>query len=148
MNNIKQLLLIECKKILQSTLENVQSEMNEAQLQANEYGAPKDRYDAFRTQMMRKRDMFAQQTQKTIDDIAVLDRISSDSKIDKVSFGAVVKTSGQNIFVSVGLGKIILDDVVYYAISPAVPIFKVMQGLKKGDKYSFQGKDFEILDIA
>ena len=147
MDKIKKILLTECRHILEKTLENVESAMVDAQKQANEYGAPKDRYDPFRPQMMRKRDLYAQQTQRTIDDIVILERIAPESVNTNVSFGAVVKTTSQNLFISVGLGKIEVGEEVYYAISPAVPIFKTIQGLKKGDSYLFQGKTYKILDV-
>lgn len=147
MDKIKKKLISECRYILHKTLENVESAMMEAQRQANEYGAPKDRYDPFRPQMMRKRDMYAQQTHKTLQDISLLEKISPDTKLNEVSLGALVRTSTQNLFVAIGLGKIEINETTYYAISPAVPIFKIIQGLKKGDKYVFQGKTCEILDV-
>ena len=95
--------------------------MEDAQQSANDYGQPKDRYDSYRTQLLRKRDMFGQQLQKILDQRKVLERIDPERLIDVVGFGALVITNKQKIFVSVGLGKFEFLKEEYFVISPAVP---------------------------
>lgn len=147
MSNIKAKILTECKTILMLSLENIKTAMHDAQTTANDYGMPRDRYDSFRTQMLSKRDMFAQQVQRTLEEISLIEKIDPNSICSNVSYGAVVKTSNQNMIIATGLGKIIVDGETFYSISTAVPIYKTIQGLKKGDRFSFQGKEFEILDV-
>ncbi|MEI7596612.1 MAG: hypothetical protein WCK02_12750 [Bacteroidota bacterium] len=147
MSNLKAKILLECKNILTLSLENIRTAMHDAQTTANDYGMPKDRYDSFRTQMLSKRDMFAQQVQRTLDEITLIEKIDPDLICKTVVFGAVVKTTNQNMIIATGLGKIIVDGETFYSISTAVPIYKTIQGLKKGDSYSFQGKNYKIIDV-
>ena len=67
-----------CKEHQFITIANLKREMDEHQQMANDYGPPKDRYDAFRSQMLRRRDIFAEQMQKANEELIVLDKIKSD----------------------------------------------------------------------
>jgi hypothetical protein len=144
---IKTQVLITAKKVAEESAANLKATMKEAQTAANEYGPPKDRYDSFRTQLLRKRDMYAQQLAVATEQINLLGRINPGNISKKVEFGAVVITDTQKIFVSTGLGRLLVDGETYFAISPAVPVYKAMEGKKAGDSYSFNNKTIKILDV-
>lgn len=144
---IKQKLIHTCEKLQKEKIDALQSAMDEAQQAANEYGGPKDRYDSFRMQQLNKKDMFANQLQKANSEFIALEKIKEIISIKKVEYGAVVHTDTQKLFISIGLGKVELDNDVYYAISPNVPIFEAMKGLKKNDTFTFRGKKSKIIDI-
>jgi transcription elongation GreA/GreB family factor len=148
MMELKKELLAKCREQLEAMAMDFQMEVNEAQQAANEYGAPKDRYDAYRTQLLRKRDMFAQQLAKLNTQLDVLERIDPSKECSVVEFGAIVITNNQNLFISTGLGKIECREGQYYAISAAVPIFKAMEGKREGDEFTFNGKTSKILKIS
>ena len=137
----------ECRSVLLESVENLKTMVDENQQTANEYGAPKDRYDSFRTQLLRKRDMFAKQLQTAYDQLDSLNRINLEKTIEKVEFGALVITNKQRLFISVGLGKINIEGEDYYAISPGVPIFEALRGMQAGDSCQFNGMEIEILSI-
>lgn len=145
--NLKKHLLAECKKMQQKVLDNLKKTMNEAQQSANEYGPPKDRYDSYRMQLLRRKDMYGQMLAKALDEYYALEKIDPEQKKDKVEFGAVVITSDQKLFVSIGLGKIILDRHSYYAVSVNVPLCKALAGKMKNDIVNFNDKKITILDI-
>lgn len=144
---LKEKILQTCIKVQEATIENLKSEVDENQNSANEYGPPKDRYDSFRTQLLAKRDMFAHQLAKANEQLDILKRIPADKDFKNIEFGAVVVTEKQKMFVSVGIGKINVEGESYYAISPAVPVFKAMEGKKAGDEYQFNGIKTKILDV-
>ncbi len=126
---------------------NLKKVMAEAQNAANDYGPPRDRYDSFRMQLLRKKDMFGQQLAKVIEQTDVLEKISSEKRLETVEFGALVITDKQRIFVSIGIGKIELDGECYYAISPNVPIYKAMEGLREADEFEFRNETIKIRSI-
>jgi hypothetical protein len=126
---------------------NLKAVMEDAQKTANDYGAPRDRYDSFRMQLLRKKDMFAQQLAKVIEQADVLEKISNEIKLNKVEFGALVITDKQNIFVSIGIGKIEVDGEDFFAISPNVPIYKSMAGMCEADEFEFRKEKIKILSI-
>jgi hypothetical protein len=144
---LKKQLLGECQNIQKKAIDSSKTAMDEAQVALNEYGPNKDRYDSFRDQLIGKRDMFAAQYQKALTECSVLKKIDPNNINKRVEFGAVVMTQKSNFFISISSGKIELDGITYYAISPAVPLFKVMEGLKKGDTFEFNGQKQTITDL-
>ncbi len=136
-----------CKQHQFITIANLKREMDEHQQMANDYGPPKDRYDAFRSQMLRRRDIFAEQMQKANEELIVLDKINPKEIITKVELGAIVRTDKQTLFIATSLGKITVDNEDFFCISPAVPIYKAMQGLKIGDTAVFNNNKMLIKDI-
>jgi len=144
---LKQNLLDECRSIQEKAIESSKAAMDEAQLALNEYGPNKDRYDSFRDQLIGKRDMFAAQYQKALTECSVLKKIDPGNINDCVEFGAVIMTEKSNFFVSISTGKIELDGKIFYAISPAVPLFKVMEGKKQGEVFEFNGQKQTITEV-
>jgi len=135
-------------ELKKETEDNLLQAINEAEQSANEYGQPKDRYDSYRAQLSTKREMLTQQLLKVQEEIALLDRIDLSRECDSAGFGAVVITSMQKVFISIGIGKVKLDDgSEFYAISAAVPFSKAIRDKKKGEFFDFNGKKLEILEI-
>lgn len=147
MENLKPKLIEKCLQILNERAENAKKAMEELQQSANEYGLPKDRYDSFRAQVLRKRDLFAEQYQKTIDELELIKKIDPEKISKKVEFGSIVITDKQKLFVSVSLGKIELEKDVFYAISAQVPIYKALQNKTAGEKFEFNENKFEIVKL-
>jgi len=145
--DLKKRLVELCISRQQRTAAELQHEVDETLRLSNEYGAPKDRYDPYRTKLMNQNNLFAQQLEQANTLLITLQKIPLDKEIDTVEFGAVVITNKQKIFVSVGLGKIMLNEETYYAVSPIVPIFEAMRGKKAGDTFVFNGQTFEIKDV-
>ena len=145
--DLKKKLLSKCYEVQNEIVENVTFAMNEAQKSANEYGQPKDRYDSYRTQLLGKRDLFAKQLEKALRQLELLTKIDPGRVNEVVSFGTVVVTDDQILFVSVGLGKMEIDNKIFYAISPLVPFYDAMRGKKKGDEFVFRDRTIRILDV-
>ncbi len=143
----KSKILEACIKLQNKLVENAKLEMQELQHQANEYGQPRDRYDSFRAQLLRKRDLFAEQLQNALDSIDILQRIDQDIISEEAEFGSVVITDKLNIFVSIGIGKFEVDGRQFFAVSTKVPVFRAIEGLKKGDSYLLNGNRFKIIDL-
>lgn len=147
-NELKEQLLARCIEIKEESETNILAAMNDAQQSANEYGAPKDRYDSFRAQLMRKRDMLAQQLSAIEEEIRFLRQIKIGNKSTKVEAGALVQLNNQTLYIIVGIGKIVLNDKIYYAVSPVVPLVTAMRDLKAGDSFSFRGTSMQIIEIC
>lgn len=146
--NIKEQLHARCISLKEETEANIMAAMEELQQSANDYGAPRDRYDSFRAQMMRKRDMLAQQLAVVKEDIRNLRQLKPGVVSDKVEFGALVKLDKETLYIVSGIGKMELDGVAYFVVSPVVPLVLAMQNLKAGDTFVFRGTRMEIREIC
>jgi transcription elongation GreA/GreB family factor len=76
-----------------------------------------------------------------------LNRINAEEIHDVVHLGSVVKTNHQQFFVSVSIERFKCDGQDYYGISTKAPIYKSMEGKKKGDHFEMNGRQFEIVDL-
>lgn len=145
---IKMRLIAACRQKLTDSGINLQQAMDDLQQQSNDYGAPKDRYDPFRTQLMRRRDMLAQQLAKELQELKILDKIDTSRSYREVGFGSIVATNEFSYFIAVGLGKVETPDGTFYAISTGVPLYEALQGKKEGDTVNFRGKNIALKQIG
>lgn len=145
--NLKEKLLDRCIKIKQESETNILAAMEDAQESANEYGPPKDRYDSFRAQLMRKRDMLAQQLSVVQDELRHLRQINPTVISTRVEAGAIVVLNTQTLFILAGIGKVEIDDTSVYVVSPVVPLVVAMKDLKPGDSFRFRTTMMKIIEI-
>lgn len=143
----KSALINKCIEILEKNSTISREAMDEAQQSANEYGMPKDRYDSFRAQILRKKDLFAEQFQKCQDDILVYRKIDLNVNYEKVVFGAIVITTHHKLFIATGLGKVNFENEDYFVISPRTPLFQTIKNLSKGDLFEFNQGKSKILEL-
>ena len=122
-------------------------EMDSAQQQSNDYGANVDRYDSYRTKMMRSRDMYAKQYSNAQTGVRYLQDLLKLPPFDSVEHGAVVITDRQNFLLSIGAGKFMVGNQVFFAISAQTPIYMALKGKKVGDCLVFNGQSQTIKEI-
>lgn len=129
-------------------------EMDSAQQQSNDYGANVDRYDSYRTKMMRTRDMYAKQLSAANASLRFLDEAVRMKPFDIAEHGAIVITDKQRFFMSIGAGKFVVNDSesptgmqYYFAISAQTPIYLAMKGKSVGDSFIINGITQTITEI-
>ena len=144
-----------CLALQQHVAATAKQEMDSAQQQSNDYGANVDRYDSYRTKMMRQRDMYAKQLSNANAGIRVLQELLRHSPFDVVEHGAIVVTDKQRFFLSAGIGKFLVPyqspievpQEVFFAISAQTPIYMALKGKKVGDSITFNGMTQTIKEI-
>ena len=82
MKELKRKLTEKCIEHQQEVINKLQSEIEDAQQQANEYGQPKDRYDAYRTNLMRQIELYAKQLDKAKMVFDTLQKIPLEKEIN------------------------------------------------------------------
>ena len=122
-------------------------EMDSAQQQSNDYGANVDRYDSYRTKMMRSRDMYAKQYSNALAGIRCLQDLLKLPPFDTVEHGACVVTDRQAFLLSIGAGKFMVGNQVFFAISAQTPIYMAVKGRKVGDSFIINGQSQTIKEI-
>ncbi|MBP5327465.1 MAG: hypothetical protein J6Y98_06110 [Bacteroidales bacterium] len=129
-------------------------EMDSAQQQSNDYGANVDRYDSYRTKMMRARDMYAKQLSNANASLRFLNEALRMKPFSKAEHGAIVITDKQRFFLSIGAGKFVVNDnesptgmQYYFAISAQTPIYLAIKGKSIGDSFIVNGVAQTIKEI-
>jgi transcription elongation GreA/GreB family factor len=146
----KQKVLTECIKLQREVVSSAKSAVLDAQDSAVNYdgGSEDNLMESYREEMQNKRDMFAKQLDLALDDQNLLNQIQPDKLMDTVSFGSIVYTDQQKLFVSISLGTIKVDGESLFAISPSAPLYKAMTGKKVGESFTFRDKQIKVLDVV
>ncbi len=123
--------------------------MNDAQDAANkeQRSTAGDKYDTSRAMSQNERDMYARQLSESLQMKKALSVIDPKKACDKIAVGALVHTSRGNYYLSASCGKIEIDQVVYFAISPLTPIGQAMLGKMAGEAFETRGDDTEISEV-
>lgn len=143
----KRKLIEKCLEQQDQNVLNAKSAMDDIQESAIDYGQPQEHYDSYKSQLLRKRDVFAKQYEQTKTERKLLERIDIEKVCNSVGFGAVVVTDDQKFIICISLGKITFNNETIYGISLKVPLYKVMEGLEKSSSFEFNEKKYQIKDI-
>ncbi len=144
-----------CLDQQQLLADTARREMDSAQQQSNDYGANVDRYDSYRTKMMRTRDMYAKQLSNANAGIRVLQGLLAHAPMERADHGAIVITDRQNFFLSIGAGKFLVPfrsaeavpQQTFFAISAQTPVYMALKGRAVGDTIIFNGVTQTIKEI-
>lgn len=82
--------------------------------------------------------------QKELDTLKLID---VNSEHTEVEFGSVVITDKRKLFVSTGIEEFEVGAEKYFGLSAQAPLFKNMAGCKPGDEVSFNGINYQILEV-
>lgn len=136
---------LEKQKSLAATTKDA---MDQAQQSANEEkGSMEEKFESFREQLIRDRDMFARKLAEHISGMDTLRQIDADRLLSKVQLGSVVITDKQKFFISIGLGEVKVDKDVFFAISVQSPLYQQMEGKQAGDTYEFRNIQSKIVSV-
>ncbi|GGG48128.1 transcription elongation factor [Bizionia arctica] len=76
-----------------------------------------------------------------------LKMINSKTVNTDVVLGSLVKTTSNNFFMSISMGKIDIEDVTYFGISLNAPIGQLLKNKVVGDAITFNENTFTITEI-
>ena len=107
-----------------------------------------DKHETSRALMQIEEDKLKVQLQNALNIQNQLTQINIELQNKKIEFGALVFTNQLNYFISVALGKIEIEEVTFYAISPVSPIAKSLLNKTIGDSVEFRGQKIEITNIV
>ena len=146
---IKEELLEECREFIQQRIDVSQKAMDSAQESANNEtkSSAGDKFETGRAMMHAEVDKLARQLSEASRVKLLLEMVNPEMSYDQVRFGSVIKTDMANYFIAISAGRIIVDDIKYYAISPQAPLAVEMMQKKVGDTVSFNDKPMKILGV-
>ena len=88
-----------------------------------------------------------EQLQKVVAQKMVVERINPTIAAPIVVNGSLIKTDKDYLFISVALGKAVVEGITFTALSPQSPLGKELMGLKAGDTATFNNKRYYIESI-
>jgi transcription elongation GreA/GreB family factor len=148
--NLKNELYQHCWQYIQTRINTIQEAILAAQTAANEEtkSSAGDKYETGRAMAQIDKDLNTKQlveAQKIKNDLLKMD---INPQTDLVHLGNVVKTNQGNYFIAIGAGKIVIDNIIYFAVSPVSPIGAQLLKRKVNDEIIFNHKSLIINEIA
>ena len=140
----------QCIDLLQQKIATLENAIQDAQQAASEdtKSSAGDKFETSREMMKLEIDKNSMQLSKAIEMLKYLSQIDPESEKDRVGFGSLVKTNEGSYFFSVSLGKVLMGDRSYMALSMVSPIGKALADRKAGDEVNFMGRKIRIEKIA
>ncbi|HTH54614.1 MAG TPA: hypothetical protein VL728_01125 [Cyclobacteriaceae bacterium] len=136
---LKKDLHLRCLEIINQRMAAAKQAMDDAQDSANQEdkNSAGDKYETGRAMAQIARDQAAQQLDEALQLKNVLDRLASLSASNKITLGSLVITDESRFYVSVSIGKIIVEEKEYLVISPHSPIGKMLMNRSVGADFIF-----------
>ena len=138
-----------CLAQVEERIDNIRKAIKIAQEAANEEtkSSAGDKYETGRAMMQIEIDQQMRQMAEAEKLKTALGQAHPQEHHDKVAPGSLVKTSVGTFYLSISLGKLVLDNTEYLAVSPSSPVGQQMLKKTKGDMLWFNGKEIEIIDV-
>ena len=149
MNELKQELYSLCKAHLEKGINEVASAI--ADMRSAMHNETKssmgDKYETTREMLQQEINMNMDRLSKMKAELAALEAIDINNTSAIVVPGSVVTTDSGDFFLSVSIGKLMVDGKQYYAVSLLSPIGLQLKGKQQGEAFSLNGKAYNILSI-
>ena len=146
---IKRELYNQCNIFVESRLRSIRNTIAEIQesLLSETKSSAGDKHETGRAMLQLEREKAGQQLAEAQKVKEILAKIDVTNSSKKVCLGSVVYTSQANYFISIGAGKITVDGIDFFAISPNTPIGKLLFSKEIGDEVFFRDENFTIKEI-
>ena len=149
MIELKKELYKQCLDYVQKRMDGAQQAINEAQQAAQDdtKSSAGDKYETGREMMQQETNRNLAQLNEANKLKVALNQISSATISDKGEPGSVVITDNGSFYLSISAGTLTISNENYFAISPASPIGLRLKGLKSGEKFKLNDKNYLIKKI-
>ena len=147
---IKLKLYQSCEAYLQKRLNAIEqrlSDINDS-LGAETKSSVGDKYETGRAMLHLEKDKQMLQLATLLESKKILNGVDWESKLSEVGQGALVKTNRGYFYIAISAGKLEVEGQIYFSISLAAPIGKLLLGKKVGDKFDFRGADYWIEELV
>ena len=147
--DVKIELLKQCRGFVNKRLQTVEEiiKSNQKALSSETKSSAGDKHETGRAMLQLEMEKAGQQLAGIVVMKAILSKIDISKTTKKAHLGSVIYTTSANYFLSISAGKLVIDDVIFFAISVSSPIGKQLLGKKVNDDFTFNGKKINILKL-
>lgn len=89
----------------------------------------------------------SRQLKELLQQKAILEKLGASIQNEMAVRGSLVHTNNGIFYISLGLGKLKVDEATVFAVSPEAPLGKLMLMKKVGEEFSFNNVDYSILKV-
>jgi transcription elongation GreA/GreB family factor len=143
-----------CLEFIDNRIKTIREAIQETQASAYQEtkSSAGDKYETGLSMMQLDMEKQAEQlqealrTRKALEQVKVIDETSGNE--NGIRPGNAIQTSQGNFYIAISAGQLKVNDTAYFAISPATPIGSKLMGLKTGQSFSFNGKNYMINSVV
>jgi len=146
MTDIKAELHKRCADYVKMRMEAAEQGIKEAQQASKDdtKSSAGDKYETGRAMMQQETDRNLGQLNEANKLKVALNSIGTGALTATAEAGSVVYTNNGNFYLAISAGSLIVDGIVYFAVSPASPIGSKLKEQKKGGEFILNGKTYKI----
>lgn len=146
---IKRELLHKCENFVNNRLKAVQETISSHQksLLSETKSSAGDKHETGRAMLQLEIEKAGNQLKEIEKMQKVLKKIDVNNHSENICLGSVVYTNTYNYLISISIGKLVVIDKTYYAVSPKSPVGQQLLGKKKGDNIKINNLEINILCI-
>ncbi|WP_108245673.1 3-oxoacyl-ACP synthase [Muricauda brasiliensis] len=124
-----------------------QSEELQESLGSETKSSAGDKHETGRAMVQLEQEKLGQQLQEIDTTRGILRKIKIDGSSEKIRLGSLVQTSMAHYFLAISAGAFNQNNTIVYCISTNAPIAKLLLGKEKGERFTFNGKEQDILEV-
>lgn len=146
--NLKELIYQQCKAYIQTRMDAAEHAFKDAEQAQNDdtKSSAGDKYETGRAMMQQEKDRNTIQLNEANKLMVALNVIGTKPSIIAET-GSLVITDNGRFYIAISAGKLTVDGVDYFAVSPSSPVGLKLKGLKVGDGFELNGKGYKINTI-
>ena len=146
----KQNLYARCQQYVQQRIDTARQAMESAQESANSESKSSagDKYETGRAMAQLERDRYAQLLAEARKMEQELTRLNVDKQYDTAQPGSLVTTNRGAFFISISAGKLAIDGLNCFAVSPASPVAAALTSHRAGDVVTFNKLAYQVLSVV
>ena len=146
---MKNQLLALCQLIVAEKVAALKTELKALQESANQdtKSSVGDKYETGRAMVHLAQENIMRQYEEQEKLARILGSLSSSSTSETIEAGSLISTNLGTFYMSVGLGKVSMDNHDYFAIAPNSPVGTALLNKKRGDSIDLNGRHYDIIEV-
>ena len=148
-SSIKKALHQRCLLLAEERIASLQHILKEAQQAANNEtkSSAGDKHETGRAMAQLETEKLTAQLSEALNIKQNLTQINPTNTNNTIVLGSVVYTNKGNFYMAASIGKVTIANEVFFAISPASPIGKLLLTKKEKETFSLNGNAYTILAV-
>lgn len=135
-----------CLQLIDVRLQELQTAITTVQESRNNEtkSSAGDKYETGRAMMQQEEDKLLARLDNTRQMRLQLTQLDPTLSADRVELGSLVQTNARTYYLSVSLGKVVLEGKTYFCISPEAPISQLLLGKAVDESIQINGRKEQL----
>ena len=139
----------QCTELISTRLDSIQIIIKdlEASLKDETKCTSGDKHHTGRAMLQIERENAGNQLREIEKVMRQLDMVDIENSSEVIRLGSIIETNQAAFFMSISVGKLEINEVIYLGVAPNSPIGQNLLGKKKGEQFNFNAKVYKILNV-